>query len=137
MKISIKDGLPFIEVALIHNGQKIVLNHVLIDTGSAGTIFDVDELAKIGLLPEPKDSIYTISGIGGSEFVVEKRIDQIILASIEIVNFPIEIGAMEYGLDIQGILGFDLLLKTQTIIDLSTLNIHSKPLIIKPGNLGS
>ncbi len=129
MKISIKDGLPFIEVTLIHKKQKIVLNHVLIDTGSAGTIFDVDELAKIGLLPDPNDSIYTISGIGGSEFVIEKKIDKILLASIEIIDFPIEIGSMEYGIDIQGILGLDILLKTQTIIDLSTLDIHSKPLI--------
>ncbi len=39
MKISIDDGLPFIEVDLIHNKQKITLDHVLIDTGSAGTIF--------------------------------------------------------------------------------------------------
>ncbi len=67
----------------------------------------------------------SINGIGGSEFVVEKRIDRIILVSAEVINFPIEIGAMEYDLDSQGFIGFNLLFKTQAIIDLACLDFHS------------
>ena len=33
---------------------------------SAGTIFDIDELAHINLIPEPEDPIHTISGVSGS-----------------------------------------------------------------------
>ncbi|MGK5094560.1 retropepsin-like aspartic protease [Deltaproteobacteria bacterium TL4] len=124
MKIKIDEGLPFIAVNLIHRNKTITLKQILVDTGSAGTIFDIDELAKIDLLPEPEDEIHTISGVGGSEFVVEKMIDQIALGTMRVENFPIEIGAVDYGLGIQGILGFDFLLKTQSIIDLSRLAIR-------------
>ena len=125
MKIQIHEGLPFVEVKLIHKNKMITLNRVLVDTGSAGTIFDIDELAHINLIPEPEDPIHTISGVGGSEFVVEKTIDQIKLSSIEVRNFSIEIGAMEYNPDLQGIPGFGFFLKTRAIIDLAQLEIHS------------
>lgn len=35
MNITIKDGLPFIEIDLIHEGKIMKLENVLIDTGSA------------------------------------------------------------------------------------------------------
>ncbi|MDZ7620943.1 MAG: hypothetical protein U5O69_00345 [Candidatus Competibacteraceae bacterium] len=37
MKIHLRDGLPFIEVTLHHQGHQILLPQVLLDTGSAGT----------------------------------------------------------------------------------------------------
>src|SRR3990172_3000680 len=98
MNIQINDGLPFTEVTLIHRGKTLTLDRVLIDTGSAGTIFDVDVLAKIDLLHEPEDSIHTFTGVGGSEFVVEKKVEQIKIMSLEIADFTIEIGTMDYGL---------------------------------------
>ncbi len=67
--------MPFVEVTLSHQQKIIVLNNVLVDTGSASTIFDVGELAKINLLPEDNDPIHIISGVGGSEFVIWKKID--------------------------------------------------------------
>jgi hypothetical protein len=126
MNIQINDGLPFTEITLIHKGKTLTLDRVLIDTGSAGTLFDVDILAKIDLLPEPDDSIHMITGVGGSEFVVEKKIEQIKIMSLELADFPIEIGAMDYGLEIQGIIGFNFLIKTKAIIDLEQLKIYSK-----------
>ena len=125
MNIHIYDGLPFTEVTLIHRDKAITLDRVLIDTGSAGTIFDVDELSKIDVFPEPEDQIHTIYGVGGTEFVVEKKIDLLKLTSLELNNFPIEIGAVEYNLEMHGILGFNFLIKTKTIIDLGQLKIHS------------
>ena len=44
---------------------------------------------------------------------------------LSIRNFSIEIGAMEYNPDLQGILGFGFFLKTRAIIDLAQLEIHS------------
>jgi hypothetical protein len=125
MNIQIHDGLPFTEVTLIHRGKPLTLDRVLIDTGSAGTIFDIDVLTKIDLLPEPEDSIHAITGVGGSEFVVEKKVEQIKLTSLELDDFPIEIGAMDYGLEIHGIIGFNFFIRTKAIIDLEQLKIYS------------
>ena len=99
MKIQIYDGLPFTKVTLKHRGKSTEVDRVLIDSGSAGTVFDVDELAKIDLLPDLNDVVHTVFGIGGTEFVVEKRIEQISLVSLELKDFPIEIGAVDYGFE--------------------------------------
>ena len=126
MNIWIDDGLPFTDVTLIHRDKTITLDRVLIDTGSAGTIFDIDILAKIDLLPEPEDPIHTITGVGGSEFVVEKKVEQIKIMSLELTDFPIEIGTMDYDFEIHGIIGFNFLIRTKAIIDLELLKIYSK-----------
>lgn len=41
-------------------------------------------------------------------------------------EFLIQIGAMEYGFPIQGVLGMDFLLKTAPVIDLGELEISWK-----------
>lgn len=125
MKICVHDGLPFTKVILKHRGKSVEVDRVLVDSGSAGTIFDVDELAKIDLLPELNDLVRTVFGIGGTEFVVEKKIDQISLMSLELKDFPIEIGAVDYGFEMNGILGFNFLVKTKAVIDLDQLRIYS------------
>ncbi|HHC23828.1 MAG TPA: hypothetical protein ENK58_00225 [Desulfobacterales bacterium] len=125
MKICVHDGLPFTKVLLKHRGRSVEVDRILIDSGSAGTVFDVDELAKIDLLPELNDVIRTVFGIGGTEFVVEKNIDQISLMSLELKNFPIEIGSVDYGFEMKGILGFNFLVRTKAVIDLGQLRIYS------------
>ena len=42
MNIEVKYGLPFVEVTICYRGKELHLKHVLIDTGSAGTIFNAD-----------------------------------------------------------------------------------------------
>ncbi len=54
-------------------------------------------------------------GIGGAKFVFLKRIDR---------NFAIEVGAMDYGFAIDGIIGTDFLLQVGAVIDLSRLEIR-------------
>ena len=125
MNITVSNGLPFTNLSLVHNNKELILERVLIDTGSAGSIFDVDDLAKIDLLPEPEDEIHTIVGVGGNEFVIQKRINKIQLGGIKLFDFSIEIGAVDYGFNIQGILGFNFLFKAKAIIDLSKLQIYS------------
>jgi predicted aspartyl protease len=41
-------GLPFVEATVTFRGQSMKLENVLIDTGSAGTIFNVIKLEEIG-----------------------------------------------------------------------------------------
>ncbi|HLK55519.1 MAG TPA: retropepsin-like aspartic protease [Chthonomonadaceae bacterium] len=118
MKIRFEDGLPFVTLAVTYLEQQITLNRVLLDTGSASTILAIDKVESIGLRPEPHDAIHRIRGVGGAEYVFSKRVERLALGTIEILDFEVEIGAMNYGFDIEGILGLDFLLAAEVVIDL-------------------
>lgn len=123
MKIRLEDRLPFVTVTLGRGTREIVLDRVLLDTGSAATLFSVDEVAKIGIVPEPTDQVRRVVGVGGSEFVLTKRIERLVLGNIETREFPIQVGAMEYGFPIQGLLGVDFFVQSSVVIDLGRLEI--------------
>lgn len=124
MKIRIHDGLPYVTATLTYRGQQVVLGQVLLDTGSAGTIFSADKVLAVGLQLEPDDVIHRISGVGGAEFVFTKRVDGLALAELAVDNFEIEVGAMAYGFDIEGIVGMDFLRQVEASIDLARLEIY-------------
>lgn len=67
------------------------------------------------------DVIRRIRGIGGTEYVYEKHIDRIQLDTKKLNNFRIQIGDMDYGFDIDGILGMDYLVKSKVVIDLENM----------------
>ena len=77
MRIELRAGLPFVNVRLRHAEQELELHDVLLDTGSAGTLFATDSVSAIGLEYEPEDPLHRIHGVGGSEFVFMKRVDQL------------------------------------------------------------
>lgn len=119
--------LPFIEATVTFRGQSLKLENVLLDTGSAGTIFNVNKLEEIGVKPEANDVTQTIQGVGGLEFVYTKNIDRISIQNeIGIQNFNVELGSMDYGLEIDGILGYDFMKEVGLVIDLQRLNISIK-----------
>lgn len=119
--------LPFIEATVEFRGESIKLENVLVDTGSAGTIFNVNKLETIGVKPEANDVTQTIQGVGGLEFVYTKNIDQIIINDdIAIQNFLVELGSMDYGLEIDGIIGYDFMKRLGLIIDLQQLSIYAR-----------
>lgn len=126
MQIQLSESLPLISLQLVHNHQRIDVENVLLDTGSAGTLIPTDTVAQIGLTLEPYDPIHRIRGVGGSEFVFTKKLDQLILDKTLIANdFEIEIGAMDYGFNLGGIIGMDFLVQVGAIIDLSQLAIYA------------
>ena len=125
MKIRLQDGLPFVTITLGYRGQQLLLDNVLLDTGSAGTIFSADKVASMGVQYEPEDMVHRIRGVGGTEFVFTKRMDRIRLDNLDVSSFEIEIGAMDYGYEIDGIIGVDFLIQVGAIIDLATLEIRT------------
>jgi hypothetical protein len=124
MKIQIQKGLPYISASLIYRGRQVTLDNILLDTGSAGTVFSADKVLEIGLQLEPNDIVRRIRGVGGAEFVFIKRVDRLSLGGLYINNFEIEVGAMKYGIEINGILGMDFLLQVDANIDLAQLKIY-------------
>lgn len=125
MKVRLQNGLPYLTATLMHQNQQLALQHLLLDTGSAGTIFSTDTVASIGLTYAPEDMVHRIRGVGGAEFVFTKHLDRLTIGELHVSNFEIEIGAMDYGFEIDGILGMDFLTQVGAVIDLARLEIYS------------
>jgi hypothetical protein len=123
MKIHLHSGLPCISVTLEHHGKSLTLDRVLIDTGSGGSIFSIEVLQDIDIQYEPEDRLYRIKGVGGTEFVFGKVIDSIQLGTHGVRQFQIEIGAMDYGFNINGIIGMDFLMAVGALIDLEQMEL--------------
>jgi hypothetical protein len=69
LSIRLERGLPIVDLEILFFGQTLRMDYVLLDTGSAATIFDADVVSAIGLKPEESDDTAVMYGIGGSEIV--------------------------------------------------------------------
>jgi hypothetical protein len=69
------------------------------------------------------DVIHRIRGVGGAEFVFSKTIDQIAIDDLVLQRFDVEVGVMDYGVTLDGIIGMDFLLQVGAVIDLAQLRI--------------
>lgn len=120
-KLLIEDGLLLTNMEVTYRDILLFLKRVLVDTGSGTTIIKTDLAESVGIIAEENDMIYRISGVGGSEFVFSKTVDYIKIGEKAINNFTLEIGAMNYGFDLDGIIGLDLLQQMKAIINLDKL----------------
>ncbi len=105
---------------LLYRGRSLDLDNVLLDTGSASTIFSADRLLDVDVRCEPTDILNRVRGVGGTEFVFSKTIDGLSLGELKVEDFEIEVGAMDYGFnfELDGILGMDFLERVGAVIDL-------------------
>lgn len=128
MQLRLHEGLLYVDAEIEYRGKSIVLSDVIVDTGSLGTLFSADALETIGLIAEVDDQVLQMVGVGGTELVFVKQVDSIRLGTIadqlEIKDFRVEVGAMDYGFPITGIVGLNLLLALGAIIDLSALTMY-------------
>lgn len=76
------------------------MKDVLLDTGSAGTIFSADAVDDVGVKIEPGEAVLSA--------------------------FEVEIGDMNYGMEIDGILGFDFIRSAGLVIDSKELTVLIK-----------
>lgn len=123
MQLSLKHNLPFTSVSVAYEGQEVEVDHVLVDTGSASTIFAADIVATIEIAPLPDDVLHTIRGVGGSEVVFSRVVDYIQVGDRRLTSLEIEVGGMDYGFEISGILGMDFLAEVGAIINLQDMRI--------------
>lgn len=123
MQLHVRDNLPFVTVRLTFGGKSIEIPNVLVDTGSGGTIFSIDLLSKIGIVPQADDALLTIQGIGGKEVVFVRRVEALQVGDFSFEDFEIEVGSLDYDLPLDGILGMDFLIPAGAQIDLKTLEL--------------
>lgn len=125
MKIRIADSLPIVAAVLNDNGVSLTFDNVLLDTGSAGTLFPFDLLRKHGIQPPPNALIREMSGIGGGvENVIEFHVESVTVGELCVTDFAIQAGNTDHGYEFNAILGFDFLLETKAMVDFAHMQIR-------------
>jgi hypothetical protein len=69
LNLKIINSLPFVTMEVGYRDKEKSLDNVLIDTGSASSILKAELVEDIGIKLEPEDTIGSVRGVGGSEFV--------------------------------------------------------------------
>ena len=123
MPLTLRDNLPFTTVTVTYQGTTVDVPHVLVDTGSAATLLAADIVAAIGIVPLPEDILHTLRGVGGTEVVFTRLLDSLQVGEHRLTNFEIEVGGMDYGFEMHGILGMDFLTRAGVIINLREMTI--------------
>ena len=114
MQLQLKDNLPFITLVIGYQGKKVEISDVLVDTGSASNILAADSLIQVGIEPSPEDTLHTNRDVGGKEL---RKVDFLEAGENKILDFEIEVGGMDYGFELNGIVGMDFLKAAKAIID--------------------
>jgi len=77
----------------------------------------------MGLGPQPDDKLSLVRGVGGVESVFEKHVEKIVLDNIALNNFKIDVGAMDYGFEIDAIIGMDILKQAKVVINFHEMTL--------------
>ena len=124
MQLSLVDGLPFASITVAYSGRSTLIPDILVDTGSAATVLSAEKMASIGVSPAFDDVLYTIRGVGGVEVVFLRELDFLEVGGLKVSPFSAEVGGMDYGFAINGILGMDFLIAAGAIVDLGRLEVR-------------
>lgn len=125
MKIDLIDGLLQTSITINYRGQVLTIDKLVIDTGASHTLLAADAVADIGVYFETGDEIINAFGIGGEESCFRKVFDFVLLGDFQIDNFKLDVGALHDKLEINGLLGLDLLMAANVVLDLSKLRMYS------------
>ena len=79
-----------------------------------------------GMAQENDDVIREISGVGGSEFVLQKTVDTVVPDRVSVPSFNVQLGNLDYGFTMNDIMGLDLLRAVRATIDLDALELHAR-----------
>lgn len=121
--LTLRHDLIFATATVTYRGASVAVPDVLIDTGAASTVIDADLAAEVGIYAAPDDELRTLRGVGGREVVFVRRVDRFAIGAHGLDHFDLEVGAVEYGFGIRGIIGMDFLRASRAVIDLGHLTI--------------
>ncbi len=122
MKLLYRDGLLFTSVKLRYQGKTVVIDNVVVDTGASACIFEPLAIESLGIVFTKEDEIETFFGVNGMYNYVKRAVDSIIVDDMSLDNFNFYIGSVENN--INGLIGLDLLVNMNAIIDLKQMEIH-------------
>lgn len=123
MHLPLKYDLPCVTVRIGYQGAEIDIPDVVVDTGSGSTLIATEFAAQAGILPLPQDKLRNVHGVGGIEAVFIRQVDHMRVGDYALEGFEIDVGSMDYGFAINGLLGMNFLLRSGAVIDLRARTI--------------
>lgn len=100
------------------NDNTIYLRNVLIDTGSATTLINSNYISLDGT-----ESIRKAYGVGGYETILKKKVLSLKINDLSLYNFDISVGTMDYGINLDCILGLDILKLLNAKINITDMTL--------------
>ncbi|GMA66117.1 retropepsin-like aspartic protease [Alicyclobacillus fastidiosus] len=126
MRIEERDGLLFVSVTLSHKGITQLVDDVILDTGAAQSLIDMTAVEPMDIAAEGQDDFVFMSGIGGQEVALRKRIDFVQFGDYVIENAHVDFAYLDTHPGINGLLGADILLSGRFIIDLDEMALYQR-----------
>jgi predicted aspartyl protease len=124
VQLTSRHDLVFVTATLTYSGASIEISDVLVDTGAASTVINADFAAQAGVYVSPADTLRRLRGVDGHEHVFTRHVDRLAIGDRGVDQFEVEIGEMDYGFEMGGILGMDFLRAARAVIDLGRLTIE-------------
>ncbi|MCD8510580.1 MAG: retroviral-like aspartic protease family protein [Bacillus sp. (in: Bacteria)] len=122
MKLAYVNHLLEVKMTISYKGKRKTIDKLVIDTGAAHTLISSDIVDELGIFFENRDHLISSYGIGGEEYSFRKPVDYIKLDNYEIPDFNLDFGNLDdWG--INGLIGLDILMNGQFIIDLKKLEL--------------
>lgn len=118
INLEFKHSLLFCKLDITIGNNILHLNNVLIDTGSATTLINSDYIFLDG-----SEKFINIYGVGGYEAVLNKHFDQIIISETQLNDVELSVGELDYGIDIDMLIGLDLLKKLNANINIKDMEL--------------
>lgn len=126
MKITKREALFFVEINLIHHQITHNIRDVILDTGAAHTIINMNA-TELAAEPTTDDFVF-MSGIRGHEAALRKTIDEIHFDTFHVTQCPVDLGFFDEHPDLNGLFGVDILIQGHFVIDLNDMVIYQKKL---------
>lgn len=126
-KLNVKNGLLYTSIKLTHEGNYVIIDDVIVDTGAFHTIITTDFLDELGAEFSNEDKLIEAFGYGGaSSYAVRKKINSISCGDIGLENFKIDFGEIDPNERVNGLLGLDFLREANIVLDLEELVMYKK-----------
>lgn len=112
MHLTLRGELAFVTATVAHEHATITVPDFLVDTGAASSVLNADIAGDAGIFVHPADRLRVL-----------RRVSRFAIGSNGVDDFELEIGEMDYGFEIGGVLGMDFLRAAGAIIDLHNLTL--------------
>lgn len=126
MRIVQRDGLLFVPVTIQLNGITQTIPDLVLDTGAAHSIINLSAVEALDVGAENGDEFVFLSGIGGKEPALRKRIDVVQFGGYTVEQAYMDFGDLGEHQDINGLLGSDILVNGRFIIDLDEMTLYQR-----------
>ncbi len=124
MNFLFKKGLIWVCVAVIYDGRVTTVENCVVDTGSATTAIDIDQIELNYSRPA---KIRRLFGVGdGTQDVIVQNVDAFRIGVHNFKDVELEFGDLKGRFGIGGFIGNDILSRCNVNIDYTNQNLNLK-----------